>query len=466
MSCHSNSTPLTIGSLIKWGSAESEASEAMRRRKVKTVWNDSRQVASGDVFVALRTENDDGHRYVQSAFQNGANAAIVDRKGIELIPEKYRKKCIIVTNTLKAVQKMAARYRNEMGILVVGITGSNGKTTTRSFVSTVLKQAIKVGETFSNWNNHIGVPLSLLRFDGDEWAGVIEMGANHIGEIHPLSKIAAPDISVITNIGYAHVGLFGSLKGTTQAKFEIADGLSKDGFMLLNGDDPRLVKEARRRDLRTVFFGTTPKCDFRAENIQVSTEGVSFDIEDQEYVLGVSGRHFVYSVLPAIYIARRCGIPEDLIQKTLVSLSPVSLRGMLKEKMGIRFIVDCYNANPSSMSSAIRYLADITPVRKQRVAIIGDMLELEKYTRKLHLKLGEELVKSDVRKIIAVGEFASHITQGAVNAGLSSRNVFEAVDSEQALQIARDVLKAGETVLLKGSRGIRLEKVFEGFENE
>ncbi|MFP4012865.1 MAG: UDP-N-acetylmuramoyl-tripeptide--D-alanyl-D-alanine ligase [Chitinispirillaceae bacterium] len=463
MSHKSNSTPLTVGSLIQWGAAESDASETMRRKKVKTVCNDSRQITFGDVFVALRTDNDDGHKYIASAFEKGAVAAVVDKAGIKLVTEKYRKKCIVVRNTLKAVQRIAARYRKEMGLLVIGVTGSNGKTTTRSFISSVLSQVIKVGETYSNWNNHIGVPLSLLRFDGDEWAGVIEMGANHIGEIHPLSKIAAPDIAVITNIGYAHVGLFGSLKGTTQAKFEIADGLSKNGFMLLNGDDSRLVKGARERGLKTVLFGTTPKCDIRAENIRVSTTGVTFMIEDQEFALRVSGRHFIYSVLPAIYIARRCRIPDELIRQALSSLNPVSLRGMLEEKEGIRFIVDCYNANPSSMSSAIRYLVDITPSKTKRVAIVGDMLELEKYTRKLHLKLGEELVRSEVGKIIAVGNYAPYIVEGALNAGLSSRKVYKAADSEKALEIARKVLKAGETVLLKGSRGIRLEKIVEGF---
>lgn len=464
MNHKSNNTPLTIGSLIEWGAAKSDASETMRRKKVKTVWNDSRQVAPGDVFVALRTDIDDGHKYVGSAFEKGAAAAIVDNTGIKLVPEKYRNKCIVVRNTLKAAQRIAARYRKEMGLLVIGVTGSNGKTTTRSFISSVLEQVIKVGETFSNWNNHIGVPLSLLRFDGDEWAGVIEMGANHIGEIHPLSKIAAPDIAVITNIGYAHVGLFGSLKGTTQAKFEIADGLSKNGFMLLNGDDPRLVKGARERGLKTVLFGTGPRCDIRAENIRVSTAGVTFTVDDQEFALSVSGRHFIYSVLPAIYIARRCRIPDDLIRETLLSLNPVSLRGMLEKREGIRFIVDCYNANPSSMSSAIQYLVDITPSKTKRVAIVGDMLELERYTRKLHLKLGEELVNSEVGKIIAVGDFAQYIVDGALKAGLSSRRIHKAADSEKAMEIARKVLKSGETVLLKGSRGVRLEKIIEGFD--
>jgi UDP-N-acetylmuramyl pentapeptide synthase len=307
------------------------------------------------------------------------------------------------------------------------------------------------------------VPQSILKFDGDEWAGVLEMGANHVGEIKPLAKICKPDIAVITNIGYAHVGLFGGLDKTAEAKFEISKGLSKEGFMLLNGDDNRLVRGAAKRGLKAVFFGMSPKCDVRAKNIYVSGRGVVFSVDGKGYSLAMPGRHFIYCALPAIFIARRCGIPEDLIQHTISNLKPVSLRGKLEFKKDVRFIVDCYNANPSSMSNAIIYLTDVTPNKTERVAVVGDMYELEGYTNKLHLKLGEELVKSDVQKIIAVGKFSEYIKKGAVKAGLSSNKIYTALNSEEALSVCKSVLKKGETVLLKGSRGVGLEKVFEGF---
>jgi len=467
MRINNNKTPLTLGDLIDWSAGKSDLSEPARKRKVAAVWNDSRKITpdrGGDVFIALRSETDDGHRYAESAFKNGAVAAIVDKKGICAVPEKYRKKCIIVSDTLKSIQKAAARYRKEMGLLVVGVTGSNGKTTTRSFISAVLRSAVKVGETYTNWNNHIGVPQSILKFDGDEWAGVLEMGANHAGEIRPLAKICKPDIAVITNIGYAHVGLFGSLDRTTEAKFEIAEGLSRKGFMLLNGDDSRLVRGARKRGLKSIFFGTSPKCGVRARDIAVDENGVKFTVDGCEYEMSMPGRHFIYCALPAIHIAKRCGISDEAVQEVIASLKPVTLRGKLEVKKGVRFIVDCYNANPSSMSNAAVYLADVTPNAAGRTAVVGDMYELGRYTDKLHLKLGEELVKkADVRKIVAVGKFSELVKEGAAKAGLSAEKIFFAENAEEAVGVCRSVLKSGDTVLLKGSRSVGLEKIFESF---
>jgi UDP-N-acetylmuramoyl-tripeptide--D-alanyl-D-alanine ligase len=433
------------------------------------VWNDSRKVTptGGDVFIALRGGADDGHRYVESAFNNGAIAAIVDKKGIAEVPEKYRKKCIIAGDALKSIQKAAARYRKEMGLLVVGITGSNGKTTTRGFISAVLRSAVKVGETYTNWNNHIGVPQSVLRFDGDEWAGVLEMGANHAGEIRELTRICRPDIAVITNIGYAHVGLFGTLDKTAEAKFEIAEGLSRDGFMLLNGDDGRLTRGAAKRGLKSLFFGMSPKCGVRARNIAVDESGVKFTVDGREYEMSMPGRHFIYCALPAIHIAKRCGIDDEAVKAALASLRPLPLRGRLEAKKGVRFIVDCYNANPSSMSSAARYLADVTPDAAGRVAVVGDMGELGRYSDKLHVKLGEELVKkADVQKIVAVGKFAELVKEGAVKAGLPAKKIFTADSADAAIGVCGTVLKKGETVLLKGSRSVGLEKVFERYGKE
>jgi UDP-N-acetylmuramoyl-tripeptide--D-alanyl-D-alanine ligase len=462
--CGDRCNCLTLGKLIEWSGGRSSLLAAPRSARVACVWNDSRKVTKGDVFLAIATGNDDGHRYVRAAFRAGAAAAIVGKKAIVDCDPVDRKKLIVVDDPLRAVERAAAKYRKELDILLIGITGSSGKTTTRSFIASVLKQGFPVGETYTNWNNHIGVPLSILRFEGTEWAGVIEMGANHENEIGPLSKIAAPDIAVITNIGYAHVGLFGSLAATTRAKFEIAVGLNKkDGFLLLNGDDDRLVAASRRLGRKTVLFGTSSRCDVRPERVEFHPErGLSFILDGCEFHLPVPGRHFLYSALPAIFLGRRCGIPDERIASALAAQKPLALRGGIERKLSAAFIVDCYNANPSSMKSAIATLVEIAPP-KHRVAIVGDMRELGRYSKKLHIELGVLLAESKVDRVIAVGEFAREVAAGAKKGGMPSRRIVTAMNAVDAVVLAKKKVSKSDVVLIKGSRGIHLETVFENF---
>jgi UDP-N-acetylmuramoyl-tripeptide--D-alanyl-D-alanine ligase len=459
-----NNTPLTLGSLLEWTKGKSEMPATRYKNTVGTVWNDSRKVTAGDIFVAIKTDKDDGHNYVASALKAGAVAAIVDKKSKVELPLQLQKKLIKVNDPLKAIQRAANEYRKMMGILMIGVTGSSGKTTTRSFISSVLNMGINTGETYTNWNNHIGVPLSILKFAGNEWAGVIEMGANHVGEIHELSKIVEPDIAVITNIGYAHVGLFGSLDNTSKAKFEIADGLNEqNGYLLLNGDDPRLVKGIKEREMPVVFYGNSAVCDIKPHDLKIDpVKGLSFTVDGYTYKMSMPGRHFVYSALPAIYIGRCCGISEEAIAEALANQKPVSMRGTIEMKRGVRFIVDCYNANPSSMKSGLTYLNDISKPSK-RVAIVGDMLELEQFSKRLHTSLGKDLASSDVKKIIVVGQFAKYVADSAIKAGFPAKSIFTAAKSEDAVEIARKNIKEGDTVLLKGSRGVYLETIFEQF---
>ncbi|MCU0609338.1 MAG: UDP-N-acetylmuramoyl-tripeptide--D-alanyl-D-alanine ligase [Chitinispirillaceae bacterium] len=457
-------SPLTLGDLIEWGAAESALSRRGRGMAVNFVWNDSRKVGAGDVFVALSTDKDDGHRYVATAFSAGAAAVIVEKKAVVECAERDQSKLIVVKNSLRAIQMIAARYRAEQGMLIVGVTGSSGKTTTRSYIASVLKTGFRVGETFSNWNNHIGVPLSLLRFRSDEWIGVVEMGANHEREISVLSKIARPDIGVITNIGYAHLGLFGSLAATTQAKFEIVDGLNKkDGFLLLNGDDARLVAHAKKHRLPAMFFGLSSGCDVRPEKISFDPErGIGFILDNAQFHLPMAGRHFIYSALPAIFLGRRCGIADQQIAEAVAAQKPPAMRGAIESRKNARFIVDCYNANPSSMKSAVALLCEKTG-RQHRVAIVGDMLELGKFSKRLHRDLGRLLAESGVRVVVAVGAFAGDVADGAVAAGMSPEKITAVATAEDAIAPAKSLIREGDVVLVKGSRGVHLETVFEKY---
>jgi len=452
----------TLGNLVTWCNASTELTGSMLKRKAGTIQNDSRLIAKGDIFLALATENNDGHQFIESAFKAGAQAAIAARGAHFTVSKKYANRILYVKDPLVAVQKAARKYREELGILMVGVTGSSGKTTTRSFISQVLRQVYAVGETWSNWNNHIGVPLSILKFDANEWLGVIEMGANHTGEIHTLSKISKPDIGVITNIGYAHVGLFGSLAKTTEAKFEITDGLErKKGFLLLNGDDPRLVAEAKKRGVRAALFGFSPQCGIRAENVVVDPKkGVSFTVDNVAFTMQMPGRHFIYSALPAIFLGRRCGIPDELIAQALASIAPVAMRGTLEQIGTTEVIVDCYNANPSSMKSALTYLDDVAG-RRRKVAILGEMLELGRYSRKSHSELGSAAASSGVDRLIAVGPSAARIAEGAISQGMKAAHVKCYASAHDVIVEIDSVVKSGDTVLLKGSRGMHLEVVYE-----
>jgi UDP-N-acetylmuramoyl-tripeptide--D-alanyl-D-alanine ligase len=458
-----NRPAVTLQRLIAWSKGACAASQYIRSAKVLGLCNDSRIVQKGEVFIAITTDKDDGHRYVADALSRGALAALVSKKKASMFSDEQKKKLVFVADPLSAIRQIARNYRKDLGIPVIGITGSSGKTTARAFIATVLKQALVVGETHGNWNNAVGVAMSLMRFTGQEDVGVLEMGANHMGEIHDLSTMVRPSIGVITNIGYAHIGLFGSLENIARAKCEIVDGMGgRDGFLMVNGDDNLLMKKAKHIHKNLVVFGFSSGCDIRGRHERISEDRTIFEVDSVEYELSMAGRHYVYSALMALYLGRYFGVQDADISRALRSLRPVALRGTVEIKSGAKFIVDCYNANPSSMRNAITLLGDVA--RKSRtVAIVGDMLELGKYSKRLHTTLGKELAEAKVDRVLAVGNFAEIVAAGAIKAGMKSANVCVAQNSAQALDAAKDIVKSGDTVLLKGSRGVRLETVFENW---
>ena len=466
---HGNNNPLSLKlkRFIEWGRASSFLPHAMLERRVRGVSNDSRTVGEGEVFIALTTEKDDGHRYVADALKRGAIAALVAKKKLSCFSPQEMNKLIAVQDPLSALQRIASEYRKTLTMPIVGITGSSGKTTARTFVASVLKEAMRVGETAGNLNNHIGVPMSLLRFTGNEDVGVLEMGANHRREIHLLSTIVRPTIAAITSIGYAHIGYFGSLRAILGAKLEILDGMhDPSGFLMLNGDDRLLVEAARRSKKDIVFFGFSSRCAVRARNIRIVDGSATwFEVDGVSFRLATIGRHFVYSALMAIYLGRHFGIDDRLIADALRTIGPAHLRGTITVKRGATFIVDCYNANPSSMKSGIELLTDVAAGRP-KVAVVGDMLELGKFSPRLHTELGARLVRAGVRAIVAVGGFASNVAKGARKAGMLKKNIHIAPDSRQALAPVKKTVRGGDVVLLKGSRGVHLETVFEGFSKE
>jgi UDP-N-acetylmuramoyl-tripeptide--D-alanyl-D-alanine ligase len=299
---------------------------------------------------------------------------------------------------------------------------------------------------------------------GKEKIAVVEFGANHRNEIAPLSRMAKPDIGVITNIGYAHIGYFGSLKNTTSAKFEITSGMDKKkGLLLLNGDDSRLVSKSKEIGIPARFYGFSRKCHLQSKGYALlSNHDTVFYIEKQKYALSSFGKHFVYSALPAIYLARNFEISCDVIADVLHTIKPDSLRGGIETIGGMTFIIDCYNANPSSMDHAVNLLKDFAGDRN-KCAVIGDMLELGRYNKNLHVQLGKKLAKAGINKVIIVGEFTEYVLQGALQGGMNKKNIFTCPCARDAVNIVKKVFKKGDIVLLKGSRGIKLETILEHF---
>ncbi len=457
---------VTLGDLIHWGNAQSSASDTSRAARVGEVWMDSRKIRPGDVFVALKGDVVDGHDYVEKALSDGATAAIVSSAEATRYNQSLLARLLIVPDPLTAVQRMAREYRRSLSIPIIGVTGSNGKTTTRRFIAEVLKTEKIVGETIGNWNNHIGVPLTLLRLAGNEDIGVLELAANHIGEIRTLSEIVEPTIAVITNIGYAHVGLFGGLKRTTEAKFEIISGMkSTEDALLINGDDARLRKITHDAGVEPITFGFGRGCRIRAESVVVSENGEStFTVGGTTFHLSIPGRHFIYAVLPSIYLAQRFGVGTEVIRQAVESLRPFEMRGGIEQYKGISFIVDCYNANPSSMKSAIALLKDIAGTRRM-VAIVGEMRELGRYATRLHKTLGRDLVRAGVHQIVAVGEHGADVLRGARENGAASINAIALKTAAEAERWSVNNLAKGDVVLLKGSRAVALEKVMESYRN-
>jgi UDP-N-acetylmuramoylalanine--D-glutamate ligase len=454
---------LTLSAFIGYCGGVSYVPPRIAAQTIRTVQNDSRIVKSGDVFVAIATDNDDGHKYVKAALSQGALAAVVAKKKLSMFSGEDKTRLIAVADPLTALQRAASRYRKSLACTMVGITGSNGKTTTRHFIAAVCRQNMAVGETQGNFNNHIGVPLSILGFTGREALGVLEMGANHVREIHTLSGIVRPDIGVITNIGYAHIGYFGSLANIAKAKFEIVDGMKKKNVLLLNGDDPLLVRKSARLTQEVVFFGTSKRCHVRATVVRMTADRrIGFVVDNEEYMLPLPGRHFVYPALAAIFIARRFGIEKKDIDAAFGAMRPLSMRGTVEQAFGATFIVDCYNANPSSMKSAIAMLQDIA-ASGPKAAIVGDMLELGKHAGRLHAALGRQLAAARVERIVAVGEYGGAIAKAAIDAGLKRKNVAIAKIPEDAVPLAKELIRPKDTVLVKGSRGVHLETVLGVF---
>ncbi len=422
---------------------------------------DSRKIEPGNLFFALKAARD-GHDFVPHAIQRGASGAVVSHK-IEL-PDKEIA-LIRVKDTLVALQNLAQKVLAEHRVKVVGITGSIGKTTTKEFCSALLSSTLNVLKSERNFNNLIGLPLSILKLNNSHQVAVLEMAMSAPGEIRALTRVAPPDVAVITNIRPVHLQFFKSIEEIGLAKKEILEGIKPEGTAVLNGDDPRVKKIADGWDGERISFGLSPGCDIRAENIQKQGyEGMSLELiygeERRKIDFPFFYDSFLYNLLAAAATAYSFSVPLDNVLEKTKTLKPISRRGVLIAlKENIKLIDDSYNSNPDALRAALKSLAELPS--KRRVAVLGDMLELGKKEKRYHHQAGKQVVESGWDFLITVGPLAVHMAEGARSAGMRKNRIHSFQDSDEAAGAIWSLIHDGDLILVKGSHGIHTEKIVD-----
>lgn len=444
---------------------------------VTGVSTDSRCLRPGDLFFALKGPRFDGHDFVPAALAAGAAGSVVEREvfgrerpGSAASPSEGEDTgptpvIIQVSSSLRALQDWAAAYRQQFHGPVVAVTGSSGKTTTKDMVAAALGGQDLVLASQGNYNNEIGLPLALLALNPGYRAAVVEMGMRGLGQIRELADISRPDIGVITNIGLTHIELLGSRENIARAKGELLEGLPPTGLAVLNADDPWCRSLTGRSSAPASFYGFSPQAGVRALAFTVIPDrGTSFKVrargQEAEFIIPLLGRHNVFNALAAITVALRLGEDLDAVRERLRAMAPAKMR--LEKQPGPHgsvLINDTYNANPDSVAAALEVLRQLPASR--RIAVFGDMLELGDYAEPAHLETGKRAVASGVDLLVGVGELASSLVAGACQAGLPAGAAHIFSNREEAAQWLAPRLAAGDVVLVKGSRGMEMEKLVE-----
>ncbi|NMA95268.1 MAG: UDP-N-acetylmuramoyl-tripeptide--D-alanyl-D-alanine ligase [Clostridiales bacterium] len=431
--------------------------------KVQNISIDSRTLQKGDLFIPLIGENFDGHEFIQRAVLEGGAAATLTQEDIgDLNLEDVA--IIRVEDTLKSLQAIATYNRKRYNIPIIAITGSSGKTTTKDMVYKVLSKKYDALKTEGNLNNEIGLPLTLLRLEAHHEIAVLELGMNHLGEIHNLVHMALPDIGVITNVGLSHIGELGSQENILRAKMEIFDVKRDSILAILNGDDPLLKYNDWDFLTRpTAFIGKSKHHDLQASNIVQGVDGnISYDIDIDgiPYTIGLSmpGIHNVYNSLFAVYIGLLYAVPIEDIQDALYEFKPGNMRlNIFKGILETTVIDDSYNANPNSMKAAIETLKDLN--RGRKLAILGDMLELGRYSEDAHKSIGKIVANLGIDILITKGRDSRFIGMEAESQGMKRENIYHFDSNKEIVDFLKTFVKIGDIVLVKGSRGMQMEEI-------
>jgi UDP-N-acetylmuramoyl-tripeptide--D-alanyl-D-alanine ligase len=416
---------------------------------------DSRELPAGALFFALRGEND-GHRFVCAAFEGGAAAAVVDH------PMDVSGPLLVVSDTLKALQSLASCARGRLRGRVIAITGSAGKTTTKEAVAAVIGPTLRTGKSSGNFNNHIGVPYSILHLPDDAEAAVLEIGMNHRGEIRELSRIARPDIAVITNVGAAHIENFESIDDIARAKRELVESLPAAGVAVLNADDERVREFASVHPGRSILYGISNDAEVRAVDIHYAETGSHFVLAGAGPVdCPLPGKAGVQTALAAFAAARALDLDLRPLLSSLTRLEPLKMRAQRLLHRGMTVWNDCYNSNPEAARMMVELLAATPAVR--RIAVLGEMLELGRWSKELHEAVGFHVVSCGISVLVGIRGAARNLVDAARNAGLAADAAYFFEDPSEAGAFLRTFARGGDALLFKGSRGTRVELALNAF---
>ncbi len=431
------------------------------------VSTDSRQVKAGDVFFAIRGEKFDGHNFLAEVAAKHVSAVVVENKKL---PSPLPACALLAVDDVRvALGRLAGIYRRDFDIPVAAVGGSNGKTTTKELLASILREQLSTLWSEASFNNDIGVPTTLLRLQKSHQVAVFEVGTNHPGELAPLVKLIAPKFGVITNIGREHLEFFGDLNGVAVEEGWLGELLPADGVLVLNGDGEWAEKLASRTRARVIRAGFGERNDWRATKLRLDKGGSTFQatgpetLLNGEYRLNLLGRHQVSNALLAIALAAELGLKYAQIASGLADCPPPKMRMQFWEANGVRVLDDAYNANTDSMIAALETLCDL-PLQGRRVAVLGDMGEQGIHSASAHAEVGRHAARLGVGQLFAVGPMAAGTAQAARAAGL--KRVIEFADVESAVVAVKKFLKTGDVVLLKASRSARLERIAESLKTE
>lgn len=425
-------------------------------REIEFITTDSREAGENCLFAAIEGENSDGHDYVNQAFEKGALCVIAERE----IPDAAGA-LIEVKSTEYALRELAMFYRMQYDIPFIGITGSVGKTTTKEMVASVLSQRFNTLKTEKNFNNELGVPLTLFRLQDEDECAVIEMGINHFGEMRNLTRTAMPDMAVFTNIGHSHLEFLGDREGVLKAKSEILEGMPGDAVVFVNGDDD-LLREMDCKGRKKVTFGTKNDCDIYADSfVLLGEDGSSCDIVSGERRISIKinafGAHMVYAALAAAAVGMHMGLSDGEISAGIAAYIPVGSRARVIKTESYTIIDDSYNANPNSVTSAI---LSMDGMGTRRVCILGDMLELGDGAEKLHYSVGCVAAQAEIDVLLTCGELSENIYNGAKSEG-SGIIAWHFPNKSELIAVLPRLIEKGDAILVKASRGMRFEEIVE-----